>query len=57
MPLAYIENPIEMLTYYIEYIDSKLWLFLGSDNHKIKKKAEQSACKKGYELLTSLDSK
>ena len=53
----YSENPIEILTYYIEYINSKLWLFLGSDNHKIKKKAEQSACKKGYELLTSLDPK
>ena len=53
----YSENPIEILTYYIEYINSKLWLFLGSDNHKIKKKAEQSACKKGYELLTSFDPK
>ena len=29
----------------------KLLLFLGESKHKIKKKAEQSACKIGYELL------
>ena len=53
----YSENPIEIIQYYIEFINSKLWLFLGSDNHKIKKKAEQSACKKGYELLNLFNTK
>jgi dsRNA-specific ribonuclease len=45
------ENPIDIISYYIEHRVDKLWLFLGSDSHKIKKKAEQSACKKGYNLL------
>ena len=45
------DNPIDIIKFYIENISDKLWLFLGSDSHKIKKKAEQSACKLGYNLL------
>ena len=47
----YSKNPTEIIQYYIEHINQVLWLFLGSDSHKIKKKAEQSACKIGYKLL------
>ena len=35
----------------IENRNNKVWLFLGESKHKIKKKAEQSACKLGYQLL------
>ena len=45
------DNPVDIIKFYIENISDKLWLFLGSDSHKIKKKAEQSACKLGYNLL------
>ena len=45
------DNPVDIIKFYIENISDKLWLFLGSDSHKIKKKAEQSACKSGYNLL------
>ncbi|RZD41480.1 MAG: hypothetical protein CXT73_04900 [Methanobacteriota archaeon] len=47
----YSENPLEMISYYLENRNDKLWLFLGGSKHKIKKKAEQAACKFGYELL------
>ena len=49
----YSLNPLENISYYLENINKKLWLFLGESKHKIKKKAEQSACKIGYELLNS----
>jgi dsRNA-specific ribonuclease len=49
----YSINPLENISYYLENINEKLWLFLGESKHKIKKKAEQSACKIGYELLNS----
>jgi|UniRef100_A0A6C0IU37 dsRNA-specific ribonuclease len=45
------ENPLENISYYIENRNNKVWLFLGESKHKIKKKAEQSACKLGYQLL------
>ena len=49
----YSLNPLENISYYLENMNEKLWLFLGESKHKIKKKAEQSACKIGYELLIS----
>lgn len=48
---------IEDITHYLENIDDKLYLFLGKDNHKIKKKAEQSACMKALKLLEGLSKK
>ena len=49
----YSLNPLENISYYLENINEKLWLFLGESKHKIKKKAEQSACKIGYQLLNT----
>ena len=49
----YSLNPLENISYYLENMNEKLWLFLGESKHKIKKKAEQAACKIGYELLIS----
>tara|TARA_B100001093_G_scaffold502100_1_gene554613 strand:- start:2299 stop:3342 length:1044 start_codon:yes stop_codon:yes gene_type:complete len=42
---------IDCITIYITNTDSKLWLFLGESKHKIKKKAEQAACKLGLEAI------
>jgi dsRNA-specific ribonuclease len=39
------------IEHYITNTDSKLWLFLGESKHKIKKKAEQAACKLGLEAI------
>ena len=45
------QNQLDKIKYYLENVNEKLLLFLGESKHKIKKKAEQSACKIGYELL------
>ena len=42
---------IDNIQNYLENIDDKLYLFLGKDNHKIKKKAEQSACLNALKIL------
>ena len=42
---------LEDVEYYLENVDNNLFLYLGEDTHKIKKKAEQSACLKGLKLL------
>ena len=44
---------LEDIEYYLENIDNNLFLKLGEDTHKIKKKAEQSACLKGLHCLES----
>tara|TARA_B100000575_G_C22930549_1_gene539287 strand:- start:271 stop:849 length:579 start_codon:yes stop_codon:yes gene_type:complete len=44
-------SPVDKIKYYLENVNEKILLFLGESKHKIKKKAEQSACKIGYELL------
>ena len=44
-------SPVDKIKYYLENVNEKMLLFLGESKHKIKKKAEQSACKIGYELL------
>jgi dsRNA-specific ribonuclease len=44
-------TPTERISFYLEMVNDKIFLFLGSSKHKIKKKAEQSACKEGYESL------
>ena len=41
----------DKIQYYLENMNEKILLFLGESNHKIKKKAEQSACKIGYDLM------
>ena len=45
------KNNKDNIEHYITNIDSKLWLFLGESKHKIKKKAEQAACKLGLESI------
>ena len=42
---------LEDIEYYLENIDNNLFLHLGEDSHKIKKKAEQSACLKAIHAL------
>ena len=46
-------SPVDKIQYYLENVNEKILLFLGESKHKIKKKAEQSACKTGYELITT----
>tara|TARA_B100001029_G_C15040215_1_gene443060 strand:+ start:657 stop:1715 length:1059 start_codon:yes stop_codon:yes gene_type:complete len=46
-----IPSPTDKIQYYLENMNEKILLFLGESKHKIKKKAEQSACKIGYELM------
>ena len=45
------KNNKDNIEHYITNIDSKLWLFLGESKHKIKKKAEQLACKNALEII------
>jgi len=45
---------IDNIKNYLENYDDKLYLFLGKDSHKIKKKAEQSACFNALNLLNSV---
>jgi ribonuclease III len=45
-----IGNCLEDVVVYVADND-KVWLFLGESKHKIKKKAEQAACKSAYEIL------
>lgn len=42
---------LEDIEYYLENVDNNLFLHLGEDSHKIKKKAEQSACLKAIHAL------
>jgi len=42
---------LEDVEYYLENVDNNLFLHLGEDSHKIKKKAEQSACLKAIHAL------
>ena len=37
----------ENIEHYLNNVEDKIWLFLGDSKHKIKKKAEQDACKNG----------
>ena len=49
-----IGNCLEDIVIYMANNDNdKIWLFLGKSKHKIKKKAEQAACKIAYEKLMS----
>jgi dsRNA-specific ribonuclease len=41
----------ENIEHYLNNVDDKIWLFLGNSKHKIKKKAEQAACKNGLEII------
>jgi dsRNA-specific ribonuclease len=41
------KKTIENIDNYINNVDNTIWLFLGDSKHKIKKKAEQAACKSG----------
>jgi len=45
-----IGNCLEDVVIYVAN-NEKVWLFLGESKHKIKKKAEQAACKSAYEIL------
>ena len=38
----------------IETNDGKIFLFLGESKHKIKKKAEQTACRLAIELIKNI---
>ena len=42
---------LEDIIIYIANSNEKIWLFLGDSKHKIKKKAEQAACKIAYDIL------
>ena len=44
-------NCLEDIVIYMANGNDKIWLFLGESKHKIKKKAEQAACKIAYESL------
>ena len=44
-------NCLEDIVIYMANDHEKIWLFLGDSKHKIKKKAEQAACKIAYESL------
>jgi len=41
----------ENIEHYLSNIEDKIWLFLGNSKHKIKKKAEQAACKNGLDII------
>ena len=41
----------ENIEHYLSNVEDKIWLFLGNSKHKIKKKAEQAACKNGLEII------
>ena len=42
---------LEDIVIYMAKNNEKIWLFLGDSKHKIKKKAEQAACKIAYDIL------
>jgi ribonuclease-3 len=46
-------NCLEDIVIYMANGNDKIWLFLGESKHKIKKKAEQAACKIAYESLVA----
>jgi len=48
-----IGNSLEDIVIYVADDNEKIWLFLGESKHKIKKKAEQAACKIAYESLVT----
>ena len=41
----------ENIEHYLNNVEDKIWLFLGDSKHKIKKKAEQAACKNGLDII------
>tara|TARA_A100001011_G_scaffold30400_1_gene29409 strand:- start:708 stop:1745 length:1038 start_codon:yes stop_codon:yes gene_type:complete len=41
----------ENIEHYLNNVEDKIWLFLGNSKHKIKKKAEQAACKNGLDII------
>ena len=41
----------ENIEHYINNEQDKIWLFLGESKHKIKKKAEQAACKNALNAI------
>jgi dsRNA-specific ribonuclease len=41
----------ENIEQYLSNVEDKIWLFLGDSKHKIKKKAEQAACKNGLDTI------
>jgi len=49
-----IGSCLEDIVIYMADDHDKIWLFLGESKHKIKKKAEQAACKSAYEILTGV---
>jgi ribonuclease-3 len=51
MTMNDIGNCLEDITIYMANDHEKIWLFLGESKHKIKKKAEQAACKLAYDTL------
>jgi dsRNA-specific ribonuclease len=51
-----IGNCLEDIVTHVANGNDKLWLFLGDSKHKIKKKAEQAACKIAYDKLISTNS-
>ena len=54
LSLKDLGNCLEDIVIYMANGNDKIWLFLGDSKHKIKKKAEQAACKIAYESLVSL---
>ena len=53
LSLKDLGNCLEDIVVYMANDHDKIWLFLGESKHKIKKKAEQAACKFAYEALIS----
>ena len=51
LSLKDLGNCLEDIVIYMANGNDKIWLFLGDSKHKIKKKAEQAACKIAYESL------
>ena len=49
--IADIGKCLEDIIIHVANGNEKLWVFLGDSKHKIKKKAEQAACKIAYESL------
>jgi len=49
-----IGNCLEDIITYMTKDHEQIWLFLGESKHKIKKKAEQAACKLAYTTLVGL---
>ena len=53
LSLKDLGNCLEDIVIYMANGNDKIWLFLGESKHKIKKKAEQAACKIAYESLVA----